>query len=259
MKPAVVPVLSNREIMPQVYLIWAKAPQIAATASPGQFVMVRCGQGYDPLLRRPFSIHRVGQNGEIAFLYQVVGRGTQWLSYRRPGDTLDLLGPLGKGFVISPYEGLEDNRLLLIAGGIGIAPLIFLAEKALEGQCVVTLFIGAKNADLVYPGELLPSLVEVAIATEDGSLGEKGRITELIPRFSSQARQIFACGPISMYQSLVEQDWLKEKSVQVSLETRMGCGQGICYGCTIKTSQGLKQVCRDGPVFELKDVVQFIA
>jgi dihydroorotate dehydrogenase electron transfer subunit len=226
-----------------------EAAEIASAAHPGQFVMVRTAWGHDPLLRRPFSIHQV--NGrQIAFLFKMVGRGTEWLAHRRQGDFLDLLGPLGKGFSIHP----RSYHLLLVAGGMGIAPLLFLAQRALDNSHSVTLLLGARTASLLYPEALLPPKVELVLVTEDGSAGKQGLGSDFMPDFSPKADQIFACGPVPMYQAMATQNQLGGKSIQVSLEARMGCGLGACYGCTIKTRGGLKQVCKDGPVFELEDI-----
>jgi dihydroorotate dehydrogenase electron transfer subunit len=236
--------------MPGVYLIWLESPQIASTAQPGQFVMVHNGE--ESWLRRPLSIHQPGK-AKLALLFTVVGKGTHWLAQCQAGDTVDLLGPLGNGYSIHS----DSHNLLLVAGGIGIAPLCFLAQEALNQGCSVTLLLGAPTATQLYPGDLLPSEIELVIATEDGTTGKKGMITDLLPDFARWADQTFACGPSSMYQAMATQgqQLLEAKSVQVSLEVRMGCGLGICYGCSLRTKRGLKQVCRDGPVFELNDIL----
>jgi len=148
--PILAPVISNDEIMPGINLLRAEAPAIAAAARPGQFVMVRTSDGYNPLLRRPLSIHRVNDRGEIALLYDVVGRGTEWLSQRNVGENIDILGPLGNGYTV------DSQKLLLVAGGCGIAPLIFLADAALaEGRRVVLLY-GADTAKRIFPEGRLP-------------------------------------------------------------------------------------------------------
>ena len=249
MKQVTASVTSNREVMPGVYLIWLESPQIASTARPGQFVMVRCGE--ESLLRRPLSIHKLGK-AKLALLFSVVGRGTHWLAHRQTGDNLDLLGPLGNSYSIHP----ASRNLLLVAGGIGIAPLCFLAQEALNQGCSVTLLLGAPTATQLYPRELLSSGAELGIATEDGTAGKKGMVTDLLPNFARRVDQIFACGPALMYRDMATQSRqiLEAKSVQISLEVRMGCGLGICYGCTLRTKRGLKQVCQDGPVFELDDI-----
>ncbi|MCL0053251.1 dihydroorotate dehydrogenase electron transfer subunit, partial [Dehalococcoidales bacterium] len=246
MKQVYASVISNREVVPSVYLIWLESPQI--TAQPGQFVMVRCGEGL--LLRRPLSIHQLVDR-KVAFLFTVVGKGTYWLSQRKVGDNLDLLGPLGSSYSIHP----ASHNLLLVAGGIGIAPLCFLAQVALNQGYSVTLLLGASTATQLYPGHFLPHDVELIIATEDGTMGKKGMITDFLPNFVGWADQIFACGPTLMYHTMANQQPLKTKSVQISLGVRMGCGRGICYGCTLKTKSGLKQVCKDGPIFDLADIL----
>ncbi len=232
-------------------LLWMDAPSVAQVAKPGQFVMVRCAEDHDPLLRRPLSIHKTDDSGGVALLFEVVGRGTSWLSERVAGDLVDLFGPLGNGFSIQH----EAQNLLLVAGGIGIAPLIFLAEMARGIGKRVDVLPGAQTAALLYPRDQLPQISIVDGSTDDGSVGTKGPVTCLIDSYIGQADQVFACGPAAMYQSMALLDCLKGKSVQVSLEERMACGVGACYGCTVKTRKGLEQVCRDGPVFELADIV----
>lgn len=249
MKPIRAPITSNEQIMPNVYLLWADAPDIASKSRPGQFVMVRACDDYERLLRRPLSVHRVRGDGQIALLYEIIGRGTQWLSQRTAGETVDMLGPLGRGFEVNA------QNLLLVAGGCGIAPLVFLAEKALSKKRHMIMLVGAKSADRVYPRELMPADIATVTITEDGSLGERGMPTDLMAEFTNAHDQIFACGPQEMYRAMAEIDWLKDRPVQVSLEARMGCGFGVCFGCTIRTRQGLKRVCKDGPVFELSDLL----
>lgn len=251
MKQVAAAIISNREIMPGVYLIWLDSPQIAATAQPGQFVMVRCGE--ETLLRRPLSIHQLADEtgkAKLALLFKIVGKGTYWLSQRKVGDNLDLLGPLGNGYAIHP----SSRNLLLLAGGIGIAPLRFLSQKAVSQGHSVRLLLGASTASQLYPRHLLPPKIELITTTEDGTAGKKGMITDFLPDFIDWADQVFACGPTLMYRTMAFQN-PKSKPVQISLEVRMGCGLGVCYGCTLKTKKGLKQVCTEGPVFDLDDVL----
>ncbi len=268
MKQTLYSITSNVEVVPGIYLMWIEAPDIAVAAQPGQFITVRCG---DFTLRRPFSVHqsrfdRDSGEGEIALLFKVTGKGTLWLSQQQKGDKMDILGPLGKGFIIEP----RSKNLLLVAGGIGIAPLVILAQHALS-QCQVTLIHGASTAAELYPfsstgkrqSKLLPSLkgVQFIPVTEDGSMGKKGMATDILPDFLNWADQMYACGPVDMYRAIeklllrVKRSNLKLTNCQVSLEVRMGCGFGACYGCTINTKKGLRQVCRDGPVFELDDII----
>ena len=250
MEQTLAPIISKSEVIPGSYLLWPESPQIATQAKPGQFVMVHCGE--DTVLRRPLSIHQLNDT-KLALLFSVVGKGTRWLSQRHVGEKIDLLGPLGNGFSVNS----DSRNLLLVAGGIGIAPLCFLAQEAASQERSVTLLLGAPTASQLHPSNLLPAEVKLVTATEDGTAGKKGMITDFLPDFTNGADQVFACGPVAMYQTIAKQSprLLETKSVQVSLEARMGCGVSICYGCTVRTKNGLKQVCQDGPVFDLKDII----
>lgn len=245
-------VISNQEVMPGVFLLEMDSAAIATEAHPGQFVMAGCDSSYARLLRRPISIQRVSANN-IFLLFAVVGNGTKWLSLRQPGEKVDLLGPNGNGFTLNS----ESKKILLVAGGLGIAPLCFLAGEALKRGCSARLLVGAGTACQLCPETIIPSGTEIINCTEDGTSGRKGLVTELMPENVAWADQIFACGPASMYRAIMRnyQPYLKSKPFQVSLEVRMGCGLGFCYACTIDTRQGLKQVCKDGPVFNLPDLL----
>jgi dihydroorotate dehydrogenase electron transfer subunit len=246
-------VTANTAPMKGANLIWLEAPGIAQTAKPGQFVMVRCGESDEHPLRRPFSIHQ-REGDKIALLFNIVGGGTQWLSQCKPGDKLDLLGPLGNCFSINK----GSKKLLMIAGGIGIAPLVFLVTEASKRSCETKLLIGGREAALLYPPDLLPEGLDIIYATEDATMGLHGMVTTFAPNYFDWADQIFACGPLPMYRNMAEnypQLQQSGKSTQISLEVRMGCGLGVCYGCTVKTKNGLQQACQDGPVFELNDIL----
>jgi dihydroorotate dehydrogenase electron transfer subunit len=274
MKQTLCSVAFNVEVMPGIHLMWIEAPDIAVAAQPGQFITVRCGNF---TLRRPFSIHQssplMGEDsgeGEIALLFKVAGKGTLWLSQRQKAERMDILGPLGKGFTIPPTKTRQSKHLLLVAGGIGIAPLAFLMQHY-ASQHQITLIHGASTATQLYPFSSagkkqnkllpLPHGVQFIPVTEDGSMGQKGMATDIMPDFLDWADQVYACGPVDMYKAMAEMSWrakrsnLKLKKCQVSLEVRMGCGFGACYGCTINTKEGLKRVCRDGPVFKLDDII----
>ena len=251
MKQVLADIKANSKVMPGIYRAELESAEFEP-AEPGQFAMVGCGA--ENLLRRPMSIHWLSSKGdrtELALLYKVVGKGTHWLSQRQAGEKLDLLAPLGDGFSINP----ASRNLLLLAGGMGIAPIYFLARRALKLGHLVKLVLGSPTARLLYPQKLLPPEVELITVTEDGSTGRKGLLTDHWLEFASSADQVFACGPVAMYQAMARQmSGLNQKPVYISLEVRMGCGLGICYSCTIKTRQGLKQVCTDGPVFALADI-----
>jgi dihydroorotate dehydrogenase electron transfer subunit len=257
MKQVVSPVISNDEIMPGGYLMWLDCSQIASAAVPGQFVMVLCRrrEGDVPLLRRPLSVHRV-DGGRLALLYAVVGQGTQWLAERKAGDGIDILGPLGNNFAIN----VDSKKLLLVAGGMGIAPTVALADYAIDRGYITTLLIGCGSASYMYPEGQLDRAVSmglnVVVATEDGSKGRKGMVTDALADLSPATDQIYACGPLPMYRAISgDIDMLGGKPTQVCLEQMMGCGWGVCYGCTVETENGLQKVCQNGPVFDIKDVL----
>jgi dihydroorotate dehydrogenase electron transfer subunit len=242
-------VISSFQVAQGIYLMELEAPEVAAIARPGQFAMLKCGDG--AFLRRPLSIHRVNHDRTgLSFLFAVVGRGTDWLSRTKTGDVIDVLGPLGNGFDLSP----SSQEILMLAGGLGLAPLVFLADEALSRGIRVNLAYGTAT-DQRYNKEMLPGGINLIEYTDDGSCGRHGLVLDCLPDFMISAAQIFACGPLPMFKALSRQQSLSGKNVQVSLETRMACGVGVCYGCTIKTSSGLKQVCHDGPVFNLSEVV----
>lgn len=244
-------VISNSEVLPDIYLMNLEAHEIAALARPGQYVMVRCGEGYTMPLRRPLAIHRIVEEG-ISLLFTVVGRGTGWLSQRKVGEKVDLFGPLGNGFEIYP----ASRNLLLVAGGVGVAPLVALAEHATATRRTVRLVIGEKNAAKIYPEHLMPEGIKPVVTTEDGSVGQKGMVTDVLPQFMGEADQVFLCGPLPMYKAIARMGKkLGNKPTQVVLETVMGCGVGACLSCSIETKKGRRLVCKDGPVFEFNDIL----
>lgn len=263
-------VVENERLYGDTFVTWFRAPVLAQGAVPGQFLMLRCsddptygtgepGRSDDPLLPRPMSYYRVraGVDGpEWAILYDVVGRGTAWLSRRMPGQSVYAWGPLGNGYKI----GRTSRNLLLVAGGIGVAPLVWLADQAAAAGRNVTMIIGARTADQLFPSKLLPAEVEVVVTTDDGSAGRKGFVTEPFAELLDWCDQAFACGPTPMFRSLAEaaRTSRTRRSVQALLEERMGCGTGICYGCAVEVrvrgGRSMKLVCKDGPRFEIRDV-----
>ncbi len=220
------------------------------TGRPGQFLMVRAWEGYDPLLARPFSLHELHE-ASFSILFQVRGRGTSYLSQLKPGAKVEILGPLGRGFP-PPSEG----PLILVAGGIGIAPFKFLAKEYIPGEII--LFYGARSAkDLIISDEFKALGVEVFLATEDGSTGFSGLVTEPLGDFLKQNPKctIYACGPTPMLKAVAK--IAKELGLKafVSLEARMACGLGMCLGCTVPTKgEGFLHVCTEGPVVAAEQV-----
>ena len=250
-------------------ITWFDGPEVVRGAVPGQFVMLRCVEPAgedagpspaaslpaDPLLPRPMSVHRLRESAggvEWSILYDVVGRGTAWLASRRPGDRVFCWGPLGRGYDMSATA----RQLLLVAGGIGVAPLVWLADEAVARGRSVTLVLGGRTAEQIFPPALLPAETEVVITTEDGSLGRRGLATEAFAEHFDWCDQAFTCGPNAMFQAMADlmRKNTTRRPVQALLEEGMGCGTGICYGCAVKTRKGMRLVCRDGPQFELSEV-----
>ncbi|MBI4776056.1 MAG: dihydroorotate dehydrogenase electron transfer subunit [Deltaproteobacteria bacterium] len=233
------------------YLLELEAPDVSSRAAPGQFVMVRVGDDYDPLLRRPLSVHDAG-DGRIRLLYRVVGKGTGRLSRRGEGERVGLLGPLGNGFEVRP----PLDTAALVAGGRGVAPMLFLARR-IRRECPsarLILFFGARTGEELVRLEAFENLnVEMRLATEDGSKGTKGLVTQLVrgSLLSDAEVRIYACGPMPMLKALGPVAAEQSIPAQVSLEAHMSCGLGVCRGCVVKTKNGYAHVCQDGPVFPL--------
>ena len=238
------------------YRLTLHAPRIAAAAQPGQFIMADCGATLDPLLRRPFSIHHAAvATGTLQLLVKTVGRGTQMLSAVHPGDSVSLIGPLGRGFHL-----VQELPVCLVGGGVGIAPLLFLAEKisvqaSAADSCVVLL--GSRTGAEIQP--LVPAFSElgclVRIATDDGSLGHHGLVSDLLAPYLSWAQKVYVCGPFPMMATIA--GFCREAAVpcEVSLEAHMACGLGACLGCTVQGAAGsYKHVCKHGPVFNAEEV-----
>jgi len=242
-------------LTPEVIRLTLLAPKIAASALPGQFVMVRVGEGLDPLLRRPFSIHRVNADGTLSLLFKVIGKGTRLLAGITAGATVDLIGPLGNGFNLDP-----PGSFCMIGGGMGIAPLYFLAQKFRQteyrGNNQPVLLGAQTQAELLLLAEEFSELgYSVLTATDDGSLGHQGFVTELLDEILLQVKQVYACGPIPMMRKVALKCRDAGVSCQVSLETHMACGLGACLGCTFPASGGgYKHVCKDGPVLSAEEV-----
>lgn len=272
--------LESREILPGQWLQTFHAPGLVAGARAGQFVHVRTGDFSGMVLRRPFSINTADPGtGVLSIHYRAIGRGTEWFTHLRPGERIDMLGPLGRPFEVDS----RSRHLLLVAGGLGMAGVRFLADEAIRDGRQVTLLFGAARAAEVYPSTLLPDEVEYIVATDDGSVGHRGFVTELVPTYDGWADQSFACGPQPMLAALARlaegrRDRLgvaklgrkkgggkvlrpgsaagrRRSFLQVSMEQNMGCAVGACLGCVVMGVSGAPQrVCREGPVFGSEEI-----
>jgi dihydroorotate dehydrogenase electron transfer subunit len=242
-------VRASEEIMPHTFVLRLQAADLA-TASPGQFVHIRTTSSFDPLLRRPMSIYLIHDDG-VSILIRDVGRGSALIANTQPGQVLDVMGPLGKPFELRSGE----QRLLMVGGGYGVAPLLGLAGNALEDSRHVVMLVGAASAPFVFPNERVPGDIEYRPATMDGSIGHRGLVTELIPEYLDQIDCVYACGPTAMLQAVHTACLGRPRArVEVSMEQQMGCAMGVCLGCVIPTSAGYQRVCRDGPVFDASAV-----
>jgi dihydroorotate dehydrogenase electron transfer subunit len=228
------------------------ASPIAEAAAPGQFVMVGLGIGQvgAPFLPRPFSIGLAGPDRTVGLLLREFGAGTRRLARLREGDRVLLLGPLGR-----PYRIPHDRPVVCVAGGVGLAPFLFLAAEQSKAGHDVRLLYGERSADRVFSPELIRELtgVEPEIFTEDGSLGQRGLVLDGIRPDESPA--LLACGPTPMLQAVARLARERELPLQVSVEEHMGCGIGTCQGCVVRGASGewIKS-CTEGPVFDAEEL-----
>lgn len=260
-------IVRNTKIISGYYVLAVKMPQSFQTPIPGQFVMIREKGRLDPFLGRPFSVYtfeRIGNAVIVEILYKVVGKGTSVLSMLKKGVLLEIYGPYGSAFNINT----KGKKAVLICGGIGVAPLTFLAShyRGLEtGDIDVICYLGATGETKLVGVERMEELCQsVFISTDDGSMGYHGTVTDLFARdvasYDSSNTVIYACGPRPMIKRLSEMLSIRALPCQVSLEERMACGVGACLGCSIemydREGRGkYRRVCKDGPVFDIHDII----
>ncbi len=241
------------------HLIRITSPEIAQKALPGQFIMARVSDRSVPLLRRPFSIHsREGDSLEIFF--QSSGIGTTLLAGKKEGESLNILGPLGNGFDIK--NGSGKKRAAAVGGGRGIAPIYFLAQELLALGSDVTVFYGGKTAlDLPLKERFEAKNIRLMYSTDDGSLGFRGFVTELVESKIDQLNPeiVFACGPDLMMEEIAGITKKNGIPAQLSLESIMGCGFGACWGCVKKIrmsgTEEWTKICQEGPVFPADRII----
>lgn len=254
-----------------VYCLTLQAPEVARSATPGQFVnllaMPGGFTGFDPLLRRPLSIARLRrEQGEITVIYRALGRGTRLLAQAVPGQRLDLLGPLGLSF---PDPARGAGTLALVGGGLGIPPMIAAAEWAQAAGRPAVALVGARSADLLAGADLLRETgVSLTITTDDGSAGERALVTAPLaaaltgetitsgPPAGGRVDEIWACGPEPMLRAVKALAAQHGVPCYLSLERYMACGFGVCIGCTVPRagSPGYLKCCVDGPVLPAGEV-----
>ncbi|MBP7739045.1 MAG: dihydroorotate dehydrogenase electron transfer subunit [Spirochaetes bacterium] len=213
------------------------------TSLPGQFLNIRVSDRIDPLLRRPFSIFN-HERDIISCVIRTVGKGTEILARRDPGK-MDLLGPLGTGFTL-----VSGSRVLIAGGGVGNAPLYYLARKLAASRCDITFIYGARSREYIYlPDRFRDTVGRFIVATDDGSEGERGLVTDIAASLFRKERydMVYTCGPGPMMKALTA--LAGTTPIEVSVENYFGCGIGLCSGCVIETTGGRKRACVDGPVF----------
>lgn len=237
-------ILSNEEVAEKIFRLTVDAPELAEISRPGQFVQVKVADEFT--LRRPLGIASTA-NGHLKIFYRAVGRGTEILSKKRSGDTLNVLGALGNGY--TPREG----KILLVGGGMGLAPLLCAAEKFDSD-----VLIGGRNKGEVifWQEEFRPNVGKVFITTDDGSYSKKGFVTSFLPEIlaAENYSAIYTCGPEIMMRGVAKFALEKNLPCEVSFERRMACGLGACLSCSIDTLDGRRKVCKDGPVFDARKV-----
>ena len=250
-------VIRIEQFVDSTFRLTLNCPQISAVAQPGQFVMVKTGGGKDPLLRRPFSIHQTSAAGRIQLYFKVVGKGTEMLSQVQQNHTLSVLGPLGRGYRLDVHA-----PAIIVGGGLGIAPLLFLAKEncRLKAHCGNDLIIlGArKKEELTH---LIDDFQELGLrlltATNDGSLGHHGFVTEVLRQeVLPPGCLVYGCGPEPMLAGIHTICHKRGIRCQVSVESVMACGMGACLGCSRpKKSGGYTHVCLNGPVYDAEDLL----
>ena len=248
---AVTGVLSNERLGGDVYCMVVSAPEICREAKPGQFVHIKTGWADSPLLRRPLSVADV-QEERLTVIYRAIGTGTGWLAERQRGETVDMVGPLGHGF------SLSAQKPLLAGGGLGIAPLLYLARAFAAQGTVAALLLADRTAkEISYWQSMFDRLYQdIYITTDDGSAGVHGNALAVLPKAAENRDCIYACGPVPMLKAITK--FVEQANIpcQVSLESHMACGLGACQACSCPTAAGVRRrICLNGPVFAAGEVV----
>ena len=245
-------IVSNKRVNKRFFQLSLEAKPLLRKARAGQFVHLRISDGLKPFLRRPFSIYRIKNTLDI--LYDVVGDGTTMLSKKNKGEAIDCLGPLGTAFSLPPKN---VKQIVMIAGGVGVAPFLALTDILKKEKYRLVLLYGGRTKDYCFSmKEFEKNGCRVHVATDDGSVGKKGRVSVLFSKIDlRESTYLYTCGPKPMMACV--QDFARQNHLQgqASLEEVMACGVGTCLGCSVKTKKGYKAVCHDGPVFDLSEVI----
>lgn len=250
-------VISQSEIAEHIFKLTLQGELVRGMNEPGQFVHLKVSNHLDPLLRRPISISDIQKDkNQFTMIYRAEGKGTRLLSEKKPGDTVDVLGPLGNGFPV--HEAKTGETALLVGGGIGVPPLYELSKQLVSRGVRVIHVLGFQSENVVFYNKEFSDLGDTYVATVDGSYGTKGFVTTIIEEQKLAFDVLYSCGPTPMLRAL-ETNY-KDKKVYLSLEERMGCGIGACFACVCHTGDDptgytYKKVCSDGPVFKAGEVL----
>jgi len=245
-------VIENKPVGGNNFVLLLKAPEILPFMLPGQFCEVRVDNDPRVYLRRPFSIHDIDYDANtIALLIKAVGKGTTSLSRLSKGAILNMVYPLGNGFSMT-----TEPKVLLVGGGCGVAPLLFLAQTLKKMGANPVVLVGGRTAEDVPRVEAYQAIAETHVVTEDGSLGEKGLVTQhsIFKTNLFEFKRIYTCGPEGMMKAVAKAAEALEIPCEVSLENTMACGIGVCLCCVTETKEGHKCVCTSGPVFDSRDL-----
>lgn len=251
-------VIDNQEVIKDHRVMVCDAPLLAREAKPGHFVNVLASETINNILRKPFSIfHADPESGTVAILYQVKGATTVGMAKKTAGDPVDLVGPLG-GVVFTP-DTRPGVTHVMVGGGYGVPPLVFFCERliASDPDVKITFVLGARSAErLLCEAELKNLGVDIRLATEDGSRGVRGRVTDALGDLLSNPVAVYTCGPSAMMRAVGDACIAADAPCQVSLEAPMPCGVGVCMGCVVDKLDGSRvRACTEGPVFDARTVV----
>ncbi|MDQ0217147.1 dihydroorotate dehydrogenase electron transfer subunit [Peribacillus cavernae] len=251
-------VINQKEIAQSIYELTLEGELVSEMSQPGQFVHIKTGNGFEPLLRRPISISSINPGKkQFTMIYRAEGKGTELLSQKEIEKSVDVLGPMGNGFPLNEAAAGSDT-VLLVGGGIGVPPLYELSKRLKEKGITATHVLGFQAKEHVFYEDEFTKLGETYIVTADGSYGSQGFVTDVIRDLPKDFTVIYACGPTPMLRALEIE--YGHKKLFLSLEERMGCGIGACFACVCHTADdptgsSYKKVCSDGPVFRSGEVV----
>lgn len=244
-------ILENKQIGKDFYILELLSSDPLPDIFPGQFVQIRIDDSPETFLRRPFSIYDADHKyNTLRLLYQVVGKGTDAMSLLKPAEIINIVYPLGNSFT----DPSKSEKILLIGGGVGIAPFLYFARHLKELKCDIEMLFGFRNLERIISYDEFLAYGKVHVTTEDGSAGEKGFVTDHSVLAGIKYDRIYCCGPDPMMKAVAKYASSKGIFCEVSLENLMGCGFGICLCCIVATNRGNLCTCTEGPVFNINEL-----